>query len=59
MENLPQDPMMLYSYLNTMLRDRFPSLDDLCASLDVDRNELEKKMANVGFVYMPECNQFR
>lgn len=59
MDNLPQDPIILYSYLNTMLRDRFSSLDELCESLDLDKDELVDKLKTAGFEYMPEINQFR
>ena len=27
---LPKDPMMLFSFINTKLRDFYPSLDALC-----------------------------
>ena len=37
---LPQDPMILLSYINTKLRDEYPSLDDLCSSLDADQEEI-------------------
>lgn len=33
---IPNDPIILLSYINTQLRDRYPSLDELCASLSVD-----------------------
>lgn len=33
---LPRDPFMLLSYVNIKLRDEYPSLDNLCASLDVN-----------------------
>lgn len=59
MDNLPQDPIILYSYLNTMLRDRFSSLDELCESLDIDKDELVDKLKTAGFEYMSEINQFR
>ena len=29
---LPQDPVILLSYVNTQLRDHYASLDDLCKS---------------------------
>lgn len=56
---LPQDPFMLLSFINTKLRDDYTGLEDLCASLDIDRKELESRLDKVGFVYMPEINQFR
>ena len=56
--SLPQDPMMLFSYVNTKLRDDYSSLDALCDDLDVDRQQLEKKMADAGFEYNPSQNKF-
>lgn len=58
MQNIPQDPMMLFSYVNMKLRDEYPTLDELCASLDVDRKWLEEKLAAVGFEYSEENNKF-
>ena len=31
--SLPKDPMVLLSFINTKLRDDYPSLDELCSSL--------------------------
>lgn len=56
---IPQDPVMLLSYVNMKLRDEYPSLDALCDDLDIDRGELERKLSEAGFDYMPEINQFR
>ena len=39
---LPSDPGILLSLINTKLRDEFSSLDDLCDSLDIDKEELIK-----------------
>ena len=58
MEQLPQDPIMLYSVLNTKLRDFYPSLDALCQDLNVDQKEIMEKLAGVGFSYDEEKNQF-
>lgn len=55
---LPNDPMMLFSTVNMYLRDRYGSLDELCADLDVDRAELEKRLRDVGFEYSAEHNKF-
>ena len=56
--NLPNDPIMLYSVINLKLRDFYSSLDVLCEDLDVDKEELVKKLAAVGFSYDAEQNQF-
>ena len=34
--NLPLDPAMLLSVVNTNLRDRYPSLEEFAAAEDVD-----------------------
>lgn len=51
-------PMMLFSYVNTKLRDDYSSLDALCDDLDVDKQQLEQKMADAGFEYNPSQNKF-
>ena len=55
---LPKDPMMLFSVVNTKLRDQYPDLDALCEDLDVDRAALEETLAAAGFTYDPERNRF-
>lgn len=55
---LPQDPMILLSYVNTKLRDFFPTLDALCDDLQVDRDEVTGKLAAIDCQYDPERNQF-
>ena len=59
MNSLPSDPFMLLSVVNTKLRDNYPSLDELCEDLGADRAEIEKKLADAGFEYIPAANQFR
>lgn len=56
--NMPKDPMMLMSFINMKLRDFYPTLDDLCADMDMDRKELESKMAEAGLEYNPAANKF-
>lgn len=56
--NLPNDPFMLFSVINTYLRDRYASLQDLCDDLQVDRGQLEDRLAQAGFVYNPAQNKF-
>ena len=56
---LPKDPMILLSYLNTHLRDDYPTLDALCEDLDVSGTDLGDKLKAVGFVYDERQNRFR
>ena len=58
MAGLPKDPMILFSVLNTKLRDFYPSLDALCDDLDEDKQAILDAMARVGLKYDPEKNQF-
>lgn len=57
--NLPNDPIMLMSVINTKLRDEYSSLDELCKSLGIEKEELTEKLGKAGFTYRPEINQFR
>lgn len=55
---IPKDPVMLLSYLNTRLRDVYPSLAELCKSLDLDQAEVEAKMKLLDYQYNEEQNRF-
>lgn len=57
--SLPKDPYMLLSVINTKLRDEYSDLDDLCASLDVDKADLTSRLAAAGFSYDPATRRFR
>lgn len=56
--HLPTDPVMLMSFVNTKLRDEFPSLDELCSTMGIDRRELEQTLARAGYEYSAEHNKF-
>lgn len=58
MNNIPQDPIMLMSWLNLKLRDFYPDLDSLCDDLELDRKEIEEKMKAAGFEYSEEHRKF-
>ena len=42
--NLPEEPMMLYSFINMKLRDSYPSLDALCEDLNVEKDDIVRKL---------------
>ncbi len=54
----PKDPFMLLSWVNTQLRDSYPSLDELCKAEALDQNSLEASLASADFHYDPEANRF-
>ncbi|MBR6237718.1 MAG: DUF4250 domain-containing protein [Lachnospiraceae bacterium] len=61
MENnmIPNDPMMLLSFINMKLRDEYNSFDSLCDNLDVDKDEIVSKLGAVGYRYNKDNNQFK
>ncbi len=56
---IPNDLNILLSYINTKLRDEYNSLDCLCDRLDADSSEISKKLADIGYIYDEELNQFK
>ena len=50
--------MMLFSVVNTKLRDEYPSLEALCDDMQVERTRLEAVLAQAGFTYNDELNNF-
>ena len=57
--HVPNDPVMLYSFLNTKLRDQYNSLDALCEDMNLNHEEILAKLAMMDFHYDAEKNQFR
>ena len=55
---LPEDPMMLYSFINMKLRDFYPSLDALWEDMNVERDEIIRTLKTVGVEYNPARNRF-
>lgn len=55
---LPEEPMMLYSFINTKLRDQYPSLDALCEDMNVNKETIVSTLKSVGLEYSPERNRF-
>jgi len=55
---LPEDPVMLLSFVNTKLRDQYASLDALCDDLDAPRAALEARLDEIGYFYNAKENRF-
>ncbi len=58
MANLPQDSVMLLSFINTKLRDNYPSLSALCDDLGVTEEEIVTKLNALGYEYDEQLNKF-
>ncbi len=55
---MPKDPVMLLSYINTQLRDFYPSLEDFCKGESADQKEIEQKLGGIDYQYDAGVNQF-
>ena len=55
---LPKDPYILLSLVNTKLRDQYSSLERLCDDLGIDCTVLCGTLAGVDYRYDPVYNQF-
>ena len=55
---IPTDPVILLSYLNTQLRDFYPSLTELCDAMELKEEEIKAKLDAIDYHYDAEQNQF-
>lgn len=55
---IPNDPVILLSYINTQLRDFYPSLTELSKAMDIDAKALKSKLASIEYHYDEQLNQF-
>ncbi|MBQ8300492.1 MAG: DUF4250 domain-containing protein [Clostridia bacterium] len=55
---IPNDPAILLSFVNTKLRDYYPSLDVMCDDMELDRKQIEDKLRIIGYEYKESRNQF-
>ena len=56
-QNLPKDPVMLLSVINTNLRDFYPDLDTLCQELQLDKETLIQTLEKIDYEYDAAQNQ--
>ena len=56
--NIPNDPVMLMSYINTQLRDNYDSLNELSKSLGLNEQDIISKLASIGMKYDETQNRF-
>ena len=58
MASVPKDPVMLLSYINTQLRDNYPDMEELCSALLLSKEEVDKTLSSIGYVYDQEKNKY-
>ena len=56
---LPEDPVILLSFINTKLRDEDLSLDEFCDKFKCKKEVIFSKMNMIGYEYVKDINQFR
>lgn len=56
---IPNDPVMLLSFINMKLRDQYDSLEALCDDLDISKQEIIEKLKKIDYIYDNEKNQFK
>ena len=55
---LPKDEVILLSYVNTKLRDFYPSLEEFCKAAGVDRGYIIEKLSKIDYEYDEGLNKF-
>ena len=60
MDYLPQNPAILVSSINMLLRDEeFDSLESLCYNFNTEPEKIKAILHEAGYVYSEEQEQFR
>jgi len=57
--SLPKDPIILLSYVNTQLRNRYSTLNDFIKSENVNMTDLINKLNSINYFYDKKINQFK
>lgn len=55
---LPRDPVMLLSIVNTKLRDYYASLDELCEDMQEDKQKIIDTLKGIDYEYDESRHQF-
>ena len=58
MSSIPQDPFILFSWINTQLRDNFSSLDTLCEDMNIEKEDIISRLGAIGYEYNENLNKF-
>jgi len=58
MNQLPKDPMLLLSVVNTQLRDHFPNFTELCKFYSIEEHTIINTLKDIDYEYDENTNQF-
>lgn len=56
--DIPGDPAMLLSFVNTRMRDDGIDLDEFCGQFNIMRQEVEEKLDKLGYSYNNDLRKF-
>ena len=56
---IPNDPFILFSYINTQLRDSGMTLSDFCEENELDAAAITEKLLAAGFRYDESSRRFK
>lgn len=56
--SLPEDPMMLLSFVNTRLRDDNINLDEFAAEFNTTVELLKERLDKIGYTYNNDLRKF-
>ena len=55
---LPKDPIILLSYINTQLRDNYASFAEFCVANNCSAEDIIRTLEVIDYRYDAEANQF-
>lgn len=57
-DKLPQDPVILLSFINTQLRDTYSSFEEFANTFQVDSAAIIASLKSIDYEYDSAANQF-
>ncbi len=55
---LPKDPIILLSYINTQLRDNYASFEEFCTANNCSSEDIIRSLDAIDYHYDADTNQF-
>lgn len=56
--DIPKDPFILLSYINTKLRDEYSDMDELCREMSLSKEEIISTLKKLDYEYDSRLNRF-
>ncbi len=59
MNTLPNDPVIMLSVVNTLLRDKYSSLEELAKAENLSAKDISDRLEAIDYRYDEGSNQFK